>query len=236
MAVLGKIRDLETRLGHKFRDRALLERALTHASVQATRNGHNERLEFLGDRVLGLVIAELLTERFATASEGELARRYNRLVRRETCAKVARALKLGSFLNLSESEEESGGRDKDTILADACEAVLAAVFLEGGFVKARETVRRLWEDEVGRLPAETVDAKSALQEWAQGQGLDLPTYSEVARDGPDHAPRFTSEVKIKGRRPARGSGASKRIAEQAAATELLCREGVWSREPGSGEK
>ncbi len=228
MAPVRKYKDLETRLGYRFKDRALLERALTHSSVRTgkSKRGDNERLEFLGDRVLGLAIAELISEAFATATEGELARRYNWLVRGETCAEIARWLGLGPFLILSDSEAESGGREKETILADACEAVLAAVFAEGGFDAAREVIRTLWGAHVEKLPTEAADPKSALQEWAQGQGLDLPAYTEIAREGPDHAPRFTAEVKIKGRRPARGEGASKRAAEQAAATALLSREGV----------
>lgn len=230
MAAVRKLKDLEARVGHVFKDRALLKKALTHASVRqaSAKRRDNERLEFLGDRVLGLAIAELLSEIYPAANEGQLARLYNRLVRGGTCADVARALDLGASLVLSESEAGSGGRDKETILADACEALLGAVFLEAGYDKARAVVRRHWGGKLEGSPAaETADAKSALQEWAQGQGLDLPHYQEVARQGPDHAPRFTSEVRIKGNKPARGDGANKRAAEQAAATALLVREGVW---------
>jgi ribonuclease-3 len=228
MAPARKYKDLETRLGYRFKNRAVLERALTHSSVRTVKSkrGDNERLEFLGDRVLGLAIAELLGEKFPNATEGDLARRFNWLVRGETCSEIARDMGVGPFLILSDSEAESGGREKETILADACEAVLAAVFVEGGFEPAREVVRKLWSDHVERLPTEAADPKSTLQEWAQGQGLDLPAYTEIAREGPDHAPRFTAEVRIKGRRPARGEGTSKRAAEQAAATALLSREGV----------
>ena len=129
----------------------------------------------------------------------------------------------------SDSEAGSGGRDKETILADACEALLGAIFHEAGYDKARDVVRRLWSDRLEVSLVDVADAKSALQEWAQGQGLDLPDYVEIARDGPDHAPRFTSEVRIKSKKPARGEGASKRAAEQAAATALLAREGLWKR-------
>ena len=230
MAPVRRLRDLETRLGHKFKNRALLDRALTHASVNSARNGgareDNERLEFLGDRVLGLVIAELLIERDPAAAEGLLAQRYNRLVKGETCAAIAREMDLGPYLKLSDSEALHGGREKVTILADACEALLAAVFLEGGFDKARAVVRQHWHGWLEALPGEPADAKSALQEWAQGFGAALPVYTEVSREGPDHAPRFTSEVRIKGLRPAQGVGPSKRTAEQAAATALLEREGV----------
>ena len=206
----------------------MLERALTHASVRGgkTERSDNERLEFIGDRVLGLAIAEILNQQYPDASEGELARRYNRLVRGEACAKVSRAIGLGVHLILSESEADSGGREKTTILADAAEALLGAVFLDAGFEKARTVVRKLWQDQSEPVPEVAVDAKSALQEWAQGQGLALPKYIVVSRKGPDHAPHFTAEVTISGREPAQGEGASKRIAEQEAATALLSREGV----------
>jgi ribonuclease-3 len=225
-----RLKPLETALGYQFQDRKLLRRALTHAS---TRSGglaehDNERLEFLGDRVLGLAVAELLAEMFPAESEGELARRYNRLVRRETCASVGAEIKLGRFLVLSGSEEESGGRAKATILGDACEAVLGAIFLDGGFEPAREVVRRLWTNRIGTGEQVRPDAKSALQEWAQGRGLALPDYAEIVREGPDHRPLFTAEVRIRGLEPARGKGASKRLAEQDAATTLLVREGVWT--------
>jgi ribonuclease-3 len=223
-----KFKDLEKKLGYRFKSQALLERALTHASLKGSKKARedNERLEFIGDRVLGLAIVEILNENFPSATEGELARRYNRLVRGETCAKVGRDLGLGAFLMLSESEADSGGRQKGTILADAIEAVLGAIFLEAGFDKARGVVRRIWQGQEHPQPKAVVDPKSALQEWAQGQGLALPVYVEVARKGPDHAPLFTTEVRIKGKPPARGEGASKRAAEQAAATALLEREGV----------
>lgn len=223
-----KFKELEGKLGHRFKDTSLLERSLTHASVRGgkTARSDNERLEFIGDRVLGLAISEILNEQYPSASEGELARRYNRLVRGEACAKVARAIGLGAHLILSESEADSGGRDKTTILADAAEALLGAVFLDAGFEKARNVVMKLWQEQSGVVPEVSVDAKSALQEWAQGQGLALPKYTVVSRKGPDHAPRFTAEVIIGGKAPAQGEGASKRIAEQAAATALLHREGV----------
>jgi ribonuclease-3 len=231
VAIARKLRDLESRVGHQFKNRELLRRALTHASVrqQGSKRRDNERLEFLGDRVLGLAIAELLTELYPAANEGQLARLYNRLVRGGTCAEIARALDLGPSLVLSEAEASSGGRDKDTILADACEALLGAIFLEAGYAKAREVVRLHWGSRLERTPIEAADAKSVLQEWAQGQGLDLPQYVEVERKGPDHAPRFTAEVRIRSLRSARGEGANKRTAEQAAAAVLLWREGVWSR-------
>jgi ribonuclease-3 len=222
------IKGLETALGYRFKNRALLDRALTHASTRSDqkRGEDNERLEFLGDRVLGLVIAELLLERDSKATEGALARRFNRLVRKETCARVGRSINLGAMMVLSSAEDDSGGRDKDTILADATEALLAAIFLEAGFGVARDVIRLLWSPLVDGLPETVADAKSMLQEWAQGQGLPLPRYVEIERKGPDHAPVFTTEVSIDGKRPARGSGANKRAAEQAAASAMLAREGV----------
>ncbi len=228
---------LEVTLGYRFKDRALFERALTHSSVRsngrtAARNitSDNQRLEFLGDRVLGLVIAELLTETLPSANEGDLARRFNYLVRGETCAVVARGWSIGSHLVLSESEAESGGRDKENILADACEAMLAAIFMEAGFDTARKVVRQHWAPLLNSLPSEPADAKSTLQEWAQAQGLPVPVYREIKREGPDHAPVFTAEVRIDHKRGATGSGANKRAAEQEAATALLLRSGVWKRE------
>jgi ribonuclease-3 len=229
-----KYKELEKALGHRFKNQKLIEMALTHASMRGgkVQLSDNERLEFIGDRVLGLVIAEALSERFPSASEGELARRYNRLVRGEACARVARVVGLGQHLILSESEAGSGGRAKGTILADAMEAILGAIFLDAGFEPSRAAVRRLWasQDDQHTTSAAGPDAKSALQEWAQGKGLALPEYVEVSRKGPDHAPRFTSEVRIDGCAPARGEGASKRAAEQAAARALLEREGVAGAE------
>lgn len=220
---------LADRLGYFFRDPDLLRVALTHSSARmatpAARD--NERLEFLGDRVLGLAVAELLAERFAEATEGELARRLNVLVRKDTCAQVAQELDLGSLIHMSGGEAESGGREKVTILADACEAVLGAVFLDGGFDAARSVIRALWTPHLGDSDIVPTDAKSALQEWAQGRGLPLPHYRQVERRGPDHAPHFTTEVTIDGLTPARGEGSSKRASEQAAAAAFLRREGVW---------
>jgi ribonuclease-3 len=226
-----KYKLLEKKLGYRFKNEAMLTRALTHASLRGSRKVRedNERLEFVGDRVLGLAVVEMLEKAYPTATEGDLARLLNRLVRGETCAKVGRELGLGEFLMLSDSEAGSGGRLKTTILADAVEAVLGAIFLEAGFEKARDVVRRLWEAEETSFGHAAADPKSALQEWAQGQGLHLPIYAEIERTGPDHAPRFTSEVRIKGKTAARGEGASKRSAEQAAATAFLEREGVLEK-------
>jgi ribonuclease-3 len=220
---------LYERLGYAFSDRSLIELALTHASARPSLkpNEDNERLEFLGDRVLGLAIAELLTASFPEASEGELARRFNQLVRAETCAEIAQDWELGKLILMSGGEAESGGRGKKTILANACEAVLGAIFMEGGYQAARDVIRRFWTPQLGGLELAVPDAKSILQEWAQGRRLPLPRYVEVSREGPDHKPRFTAEVQIDGVAPERGEGDNKRAAEQAAALAMLLREGVW---------
>lgn len=233
LARLRKGTPLEKAIGYSFKDRGLLTHALTHSSARSTTQprSDNERLEFLGDRVLGLAVAELVCEVFPEASEGDLARRFNRMVRGGTCALIANQTGLGAELVLSESESVHGGRTKETILADAMEAILGAVFVEAGFETARALVRRLWGPLLKALPDVSADPKSALQEWAQGQGLPLPEYMEFARKGPDHAPKFVAEVKIAGFDPARGDGRSKRMAEQAAATAFLIRQNVWAEPP-----
>lgn len=222
---------VEKAIGYVFKDRALLTNALTHSSarVAAQPRSDNERLEFLGDRVLGLAVAEMVSEAQPDASEGELARSFNRLVRGGTCALVAGRIALGAQLVLSESEAGHGGRAKETILADAMEAILGAVYTEAGFEAARKIVRALWSPLMEELPHVAADPKSALQEWAQGQGLPLPEYKEKARKGPDHAPKFLSQVKVAGFEPAVGEGPSKRAAEQAAATAFLTQHKVWAR-------
>jgi len=227
------LKDLCARLGHEFSDPALLKVALTHASARAGACPHedNERLEFLGDRVLGLAIAELLADSFPKAREGELARWFNHLVRAETCAEIAQEWQLGTFILMSGGEAGSGGRSKKTILANACEAVLGAIFADGGYDAAQAVVHRFWQPQLDMLELAAPDAKSLLQEWAQGRRLPLPRYLEVAREGPDHAPRFTAEVQIDGVAPERGTGANKRAAEQAAALAMLVREGVWQAPP-----
>lgn len=219
---------LAQRIGHAFSSLDLLERAVTHASFSKGRRRalDYERLEFLGDRVLGLIIADLLFRLYPDASEGELAPRLNALVRKETCAEVARALDLGSVLRLGPGEVTAGGRKKEAILANACEAVIAAVYLDGGLDAACRFVERSWEPHVEAVTVKPKDPKSAVQEWAQGRGLPAPEYEEMARSGPDHAPRFSVRIVIEGRAPAEGEGATKRAAEQAAAETFLRREGI----------
>ena len=227
------LKDLSARIGHDFADPALLKLALTHSSARAGArpNDDNERLEFLGDRVLGLAIAELLANSFPKAREGELARWFNHLVRAETCAEIAQEWELGTFILMSGGEAGSGGRGKKTILANACEAVLGAIFADGDYDAARAVIHRFWKAQLDTLELAAPDAKSLLQEWAQGRRLPLPRYLEITREGPDHAPRFTAEVQIDGVAPERGTGANKRAAEQAAALAMLLREGVWQAPP-----
>ena len=220
---------LQGQLGWRFRDPDLLERALTHASAgEGARDAvDNERLEFLGDRVLGLVVAERLIAASPDASEGDMAPRLNLLVSRAACARVGRRIGLGPALRLSGAESKSGGRDKDSILAGACEAVIAAVYQDGGLDAARTMIETLWAEEFADLNApRPKDVKTRLQEWAQGRGRPLPTYRVTARSGPEHAPRFTVEVSVQGVDAASGQGASRQAAEKAAADALLAREGV----------
>ncbi len=226
-----QIHELETRLGKTFTDKSLLAEALTHASARASHGGHdNERLEFLGDRVLGLSIAALLYVQFPEAREVEFARHYNALVCKGCCADVANALELGQQLVMAPSEARTGGRKKAVILADACEAVLGAVHVDGGFTAAEAVVRKLWGPLVVTAETPAPDAKTALQEYAQSQRRGLPEYRETARSGADHAPSFTVQVTVNGLKPALGEGTSLKKAQQAAAEALLVREGVWSKE------
>ena len=209
------------RLGHSFTSPALLVQAVTHGSMSTPHRDDNQRLEFLGDRVLGLVMAEALLVADPHAAEGLIAPRYNALVRRETCADVARAIDLGTVLKLGRSEMQSGGRRKEALLADAMEAVIAAVYLDAGFDAARAVVVRLWATRIAQVDADARDAKTALQEWAQGRGEVPPEYIEVAREGPDHQPLFTIEVRLASGPTEQAVAGSKRQAEQAAAAALL---------------
>lgn len=230
MARKPDIRQLQERIGYRFSNVNLLHAALTHASANFGRQGapNYERLEFLGDRVLGLAIAQYLFETFPAANEGELARRYNNLVRKESCALAAERVGLGDFIKFGAGEALAGGRQKPAILADVCEAVLGAVYVDGGWEQARALIERLWQS--GGAGFAPVDAKTALQEWVQrtGTGL-LPRYALIEKRGSDHAPSFTFEVSVEGLEPEQGTGPSRSTAEQAAAEALLLREGVWTR-------
>ena len=219
---------LSEALGHRFAQPDLLRRALTHPSAIGTGarqrdRGQDdyERLEFLGDRVLGLIIADLLFHRFPDESEGALAKRFAMLVRRESLARVAQRIDLGRHLLLSRGEMEAGGRESQTLLGDACEAVIGALYLDGGLEVAAAFVRRHWEPLMAEDLRPPQDAKTALQEWAQGAGLPLPVYRTVRTEGPPHEPLFAVEVQVQGQAPATGTGRSKRAAEQIAAETLL---------------
>jgi ribonuclease-3 len=220
--------ELERVVGYQFKDRELFTRSLTHISavVGGNRVDSYQRLEFLGDHVLGLIISDMLFRAFPKADEGELSRRLADLVRRETCADVARTVELGAALRLGASESGAGARERTTILADVCEALVGAVYLDGGYPEAAKVVERLWGERM-RAPVRPLrDAKTMLQEWAQARGLPTPTYREIERIGPDHNPEFRVAVSLPDREPAEGLGRSKRVAEQAAAAVMLRREGV----------
>ncbi len=221
---------LEERIGYQFADKAMLERALTHISALSggpqKRSESYQRLEFLGDHVLGLVISDMLFRAFPKANEGELSRRLADLVRKETCAEVAKAMDLGPALKLGNSESHAGGRLRSTILADACEGLVGAVFVDGGYAAAETLIGKFWKERMLKPLRPLRDPKTMLQEWAQGRGLPTPAYRELARTGPHHDPEFRVAVVLPDRPPAEGMGSSKRAAEQAAAAAMLTRVGV----------
>jgi ribonuclease-3 len=219
---------LEEKIGYKFAEKALLERALTHISALSGGNRANsyQRLEFLGDHVLGLVISDMLYRAFPKANEGELSRRLADLVRKETCAEVAKTMELGPALKLGSSESKAGGRLRTTILGDACEALVGAVFIDGGYKAADALVARFWKERMLKPLRPLRDPKTMLQEWAQARALPTPAYQELARTGPHHNPKFSVAVVLPGRPPAEGTGTSKRAAEQAAAAAMLTKVGV----------
>ncbi len=217
----GELQAFSGRLGYTFTRPEFLVRAVTHSSMVSPHRDDNQRLEFLGDRVLGLVMAEALLQADPNAPEGLLAPRYNALVRREACADVARQIDLGAVLKLGRSEMKSGGRRKEALLADAMEAVIAAVYQDGGFDPARSAILRLWGARIHNVAEDARDAKTALQEWAQARGEVPPQYIEVSRTGPDHQPVFTIEARLASGPSQQATAGSKRQAEQAAASALL---------------
>lgn len=222
---------LEKRIAYSFNDRSFLERALTHGSYGDGRRKVRsyERLEFLGDRVLGLITARRLFEVFEGMDEGGLAHRLNALVNKEACAKVARMCQLGEALKMSSGEERLGGRDKTSILGDATEALLGAIYMDGGLAAAEQFYDRYWGDEIEALTSQPKDPKSRLQEWTAANGWGSPTYALTERSGPDHRPVFTVSVEVEGLDPASGEGATKQAAQRAAAEALLERERVHER-------
>jgi ribonuclease-3 len=221
---------LEERIGYQFADKAMLERALTHISALSggpqKRSESYQRLEFLGDHVLGLVISDMLFRAFPKANEGELSRRLADLVRKETCAEVAKAMDLGPALKLGNSESSAGGRLRSTILADACEGLVGAVFVDGGYAAAETLIGKFWKERMLKPLRPLRDPKTMLQEWAQGKGLPTPLYREVDRTGPHHDPLFRVAVELPGLAPAEGVGGNKRAAEKDAAAVMIEREGV----------
>jgi len=222
----GGISELEGRLGHRFRNPQTLRHALTHASMTQTRIQSNERLEFLGDRVLGLIIAEMLYENFPDEPEGDLGYRFTALARRESLVRVAQEIRLGDHIVMSEGERETGGASKDGLLANTCEAVIAALYIDGGLDAAARFVRGHWAPLLREDLAPRKDAKTALQEWAQAKGLALPKYETLAQSGPDHRPVFRVRASVDGHPSETGEAGSKRAAEQAAAEQLLAALGV----------
>ncbi|WP_170439876.1 ribonuclease III [Ruegeria arenilitoris] len=223
MKLSTDMKAFEKRLGHRFANPELLVRALTHGSVSSSTRPDNQRLEFLGDRVLGLVMATALLEADQKATEGQLAPRFNALVRKETCADVARQIDIGAVLKLGRSEMLSGGRRKQALLGDAMEAVIAAVYRDAGFEAAQKVILSLWGDRIHTVEADARDAKTSLQEWAQARGQKPPAYVEISRSGPDHAPVFTIAARLQDGSEAQATAGSKRQAEQAAAQALLAR-------------
>ena len=227
------VEDLAKIIGYDFVRRELLQEALTHPSALAAERRRDrrrklvkrgyERLEFLGDRVLGLVVADLLWRRFEDEPEGDLTRRHTHLVRREALARVAKAIELGPHLVLSRAEAAAGAAGNPGILADACEALIAAIFVDGGFAAASSFVRRFWEPLIDEMEEPPRDPKTALQEWAQARGLALPAYELVSTSGPDHSPLFTVAASVAGGDRATATASSKRLAEARAAASLLDR-------------
>lgn len=227
----GNLDVLQERIGIAFKDRVRLERALTHSSVHKTGSGASyERLEFLGDRVLGLAIAERLFELYPKSDEGDLSLRLNTLVSAETCAEIADELGLPQFIRHGSDLKKLGGDRTRNVRADVVEALIAAIYLDHGFPAARDFVLSRWADRIGQAVFARRDPKTELQEWAHRQGGKPPRYELLDRSGPDHEPEFRVRAVIEGVQPADGSGRSKRIAEQQAATAILVREGVWSED------
>lgn len=222
--------ELETRLGRRFEDQTLLIRAITHSSLSGGGNSVRdlERLEFLGDRVLGLLTAEELWRRYPDYEEGDLAPRLNALVRKETCAKAALFFGVDQDIRMTEWEESSGGRKKKAILGDVMEALLGALYIDGGLEAARHVYDQFWTPNLEDLSKLHKDPKTTLQEWTQRKKLGTPEYVVITSEGPAHEPDFKIEVRVKGMKPERGEGRSKRSAQMEAARAFLIREKIWS--------
>jgi ribonuclease-3 len=218
---------VEARIGYVFQDHARLQRALTHASARGSAGEDYERLEFLGDRVLGLVIAEMLFNSYSAATEGELSVRLNALVNAETLAELAEEIGLSDLIQAGTDIRSPKGRKRVNLRADVMESLIAALYLDGGLDTARRFILKHWEPRSREAGAARRDAKTELQEWAHQKAGSPPLYRIEGREGPDHDPVFTVSVLIEGYQPGEGQGRSKREAEQAAASMILRREGVW---------
>lgn len=220
MRLAADLKALEGRLGHQFRKPELLVRAVTHSSISSPTRPDNQRLEFLGDRVLGLVIAETLFHS-RNEAEGDLARRLAHLVKRDALAEIAKTLHLGEYIVFAKNDQKDNHRLNANILADAMEAVIAALYLDGGLTAAQGFIQHFWQDLLTARSAPPTDNKTKLQEWALGRGLPLPAYDVVSQDGPPHAPVFDVAVRVDGYGSATGRGPSKKVAEQGAAAAML---------------
>ena len=224
---------LEGLIGHQFAEKERLDRALTHASARTQKGGNYERLEFLGDRVLGLCVAELLFRTFGAATEGELSVRLNQLVSADTCAEVADELGLHLFIRTGADVKKLTGKRMMNVRADVVESLIAAIYLDGGLEVARRFILKFWEKRAARADGARRDAKTELQEWSHAKFGITPIYRVEERTGPDHDPRFTVTVEVAGVQPETGIERSKRAAEQVAATRMLEREGIWQK-PSAG--
>jgi len=227
--------EIEARIGHTFSDPNLLITAFTHVSAlkqQRKRADSYQRLEFLGDHVLGLIVSDMLFRAFPSADEGELSKRLAELVRKESCADVARLLGLADDIKLGAVGASAGARLRKSVLGDVCEAVIGAIYLDGGYVAAADFVARNWTERMQKPRRPLRDPKTVLQEWAQGKGLPTPVYREVERTGPHHDPQFRVAVDLPGLEPAEGIGSSKRAAEKVAASVMIEREGVGGGNDG----
>ncbi|KIQ02013.1 ribonuclease III [Agrobacterium tumefaciens] len=224
-----EINRLEALIGYQFKEKARLDRALTHASANAGKSGNYERLEFLGDRVLGLCVAELLFTTFRTATEGELSVRLNQLVSAESCAAIADEMGLHVFIRTGADVKKLTGKAMLNVRADVVESLIAAIYIDGGLEAGRQFILKYWNERATRLDAGRRDAKTELQEWAHAKFAATPLYRIDDRTGPDHDPSFTVTVVVPGVAPETGVDRSKRAAEQVAATKLLEREGVWQK-------
>jgi len=217
--------EIAKRIGYSFKDRALLRHALTHASSQR-KHDHYERLEFLGDRVLGLVVAEYLFKTYPKHREGLMSARHSQLVRGDICAEAGKALALSDFIVIGQGGRNRGLSVNATIMGDVVEALIAAIYLDGGLETARHFILSNWHPFLTSRNTVEKDAKTFLQEWALGRSLPIPAYSVVSREGPEHAPIFVVAVQVAGRDSIQGKGKNKRVAEQDAAVRFLARENI----------